>query len=280
MYPISTVKVLNNRLTVIGFSRSAEATGLFIPELDLMLDAGLIVTMTKFRRLFVTHSHGDHSFQIPFMYSPSSPAPLDIYVPQLSLSFFEQFLTSAQLLNDHDAEKALSNCQRRFTLHGVSPEEIIDLDKTYRVEILRCHHTVPSVGYAFYEKRTKLKSEFSQCKGEEIRQLRKDGVTISEEVDVSLCAVVGDTTPTVFDRESHSGQVLLERMPLVICECTFLDGEQSDDKGHTHWSGLRPIVVAHPQITFLLIHFSMKHKREEIRQFFEAENLPNVKIFL
>lgn len=274
------MKLLNNKMTLIGFSRSAEATGIFIPELDLMLDGGLAVTSAKFRRLFVTHCHGDHTFQIPFMYSPSSPAPLNIYVPQSSLSLFENFLTSAQLLNDHGAEKALSTCQQRFTLHGVSPSQIIDLDKSYRVEIVQCHHTVPTVGYAFYEKRTKLKSEFSQCTGEQIRSLKKEGITISEEINVPLFAFLGDTTPTVFDRKSHSGQVLLERMPLIICECTFLDGEQSDDKGHTHWNALRPIIVAHPQITFLLIHFSMKYKTEEIFRFFQNENLPNVKIFL
>lgn len=280
MYPITKMKILNNRFTLIGYSRSAEATALFIPELDLMLDAGLVVTATKFRRLCVTHCHSDHSFQIPSMYSPSSRFPLQIYVPQISVPFFERYLQSAQLLNDHGAEKALNTCEERFTLHGVSPEQIIDLDQSIRVEIVQCHHTVPSVGYAFYEKRTKLKNEYRHCKGEEIRRLRKDGATISEDVFVPLFAFLGDTTPMVFDRQFHSGQVLLEQMPLIICECTFLEGEQSDDKGHTHWHGLRPIIERHPHITFLLIHFSMKYKADDIVKFFENEQLKNVLLFL
>lgn len=280
MYPLSTIKIVNDRLTLTGFSRSAEATAFYIPEMDVMLDAGTVVTTTKFRRMFVTHSHSDHSFQIPWMYSPSSPAPIDIYIPNESVTLLNTYLTSAQLLNDHGDEKALITCTRRYQLHGVSQGDIIDLDKTYRVEIIRCHHTVPCVGYAFYEKRNKLKAEYRQLTGKQIQDLRKQGTEVTEQVDIPLFAFLGDTTPDVFAAGSHSAGVLLGKMPVILCECTFLEGEQSNDKGHTHWQGLQPIIEQHPQITFVLIHFSLKYRREEIRTFFENQPLKNIVPFI
>ena len=280
MYPISTIKILNNRFTLTGFSRSAEATGLFIPEMDVMLDAGTVVTTTKFRRMFVTHSHSDHSFQIPWMYSASSPAPIDIYIPNESVTLLNTYLTSAQLLNDHGNEKALITCTHRYQLHGVSEKDIIDLDNTYRVEIIRCHHTVPCVGYAFYEKRNKLKSEYSNLTGKQIQELRKQGITVTEQLNIPLFAFLGDTTPDVFAADSHSARVLLEQMPVIICECTFLEGEQSNEKGHTHWQGLQPIIEQHPQITFVLIHFSMRYRPEELRAFFDRQPYKNIIPFI
>lgn len=280
MQSLTTIKILDNRLTLTGSSRAAGATGIYVPEMNLMLDAGMVVTTSKFPRLFVTHSHSDHSYQIPYMYSAASTVPLDIYVPQASVPHFDRYLISAQLLNDHGDEKTVSTCSKRYSLHGVSEQEIIDLDGSYRVEAFRCHHTVPCLGYAFYEKRSKLKVEYAQLNGKQIQELKKQGTDVTEQLYVPLFAFLGDTTPAVFASGSHSAQLLLDRMPVVICECTFLDGEQSDDKGHTHWSGIRPIIEEHPNVTFVLIHFSLKHKREDIQQFFKNQSLKNVIPFI
>jgi len=280
MYPLTTIKILNNRFTLTGFSRAAEATGLYVPEMDVMLDAGTVVTTTKFRRLFVTHSHNDHSLQIPLMYSASSPAPIDIYVPNESVPYFDAYLTSAQLLNDHGDEKAIATCAKRYLLHGVSEQQIIELDKSYRVEIINCHHTIPCVGFVFYEKRSKLKSDYTHLTGKQIQERKKQGVDVTEQVSIPLFAFLGDTTPDVFAPGSNSAKVLLDQMPVIICECTFLDGEQSNTKGHTHWNGLKPIIEQHPHITFVLIHFSLKHKRNEIETFFANQSLKNVIPFI
>jgi len=280
MYPLTTIKILNNRFTLTGFSRSAEATAFFVPEMDMMLDAGTVVTATKFRRLFVTHSHNDHSLQIPLMYSASSPAPIDIYVPNESLPYFDAYLTSAQLLNDHGDQKAIATCAERYALHGVLDKQIIDLNDSYRVEIISCHHTIPCVGYAFYEKRNKLKSDYSHLTGKQIQELKKQGVAITEQVTVPLFAFLGDTTPDVFAAGSNSAKVLLDKMPVIICECTFLEGEQSNEKGHTHWNGLKSIIEQHPHITFVLIHFSLKYKQDEIKTFFVNQSLKNIIAFV
>jgi hypothetical protein len=43
---------------------------------------------------------------------------------------------------------------------------------------------------------------------------------------------------------------------------------------------LRPIVEANPQSTFILIHFSLRYKRDHIRAVIKESGLTNVVVFL
>jgi hypothetical protein len=43
---------------------------------------------------------------------------------------------------------------------------------------------------------------------------------------------------------------------------------------------LQPYVLQHPEIIFVLIHFSQQYKSEKIREFFRNLNLPNVVPFI
>ena len=44
--------------------------------------------------------------------------------------------------------------------------------------------------------------------------------------------------------------------------------ETARSRGHMHWDELEPIVKEHPEITFILIHFSRSYKEEEIIEHF------------
>jgi ribonuclease Z len=62
--------------------------------------------------------------------------------------------------------------------------------------------------------------------------------------------------------------------PIVIIECTFLypeERENARETKHIHWEDLRPYVVANPNTIFVLIHFSLRYKEEEIIQFFRSQ---------
>jgi hypothetical protein len=43
---------------------------------------------------------------------------------------------------------------------------------------------------------------------------------------------------------------------------------------------LQPFVLQHPEIIFVLIHFSQQYKSEQIKEFFRKLNLPNVVPFI
>jgi hypothetical protein len=54
------------------------------------------------------------------------------------------------------------------------------LQYTHVVEVIQCDHTVPTVGYGFSERRTKLKEQYSALSGAEIGKLRKTGVEVAD----------------------------------------------------------------------------------------------------
>lgn len=193
---------------------------------------------------------------------------LDIYVPDPCVQFLKPYLKSAQNLNDC----AEDSTPEKYAIHGVKNGASISFaNNLYVAQVIECDHTVPSVGYLFYERRSKLKEEYKNMEGKELAKLKKQNVQVSQEVLVPLFAFLGDTLPTVFEKYP-----VLFTFPHIITECTFLHGEQAESKGHTHWSGLKPIVEQHPEVNFVLIHWSCSHKNEEIVEFFKKEGLKNV----
>jgi len=155
--------------------------------------------------------------------------------------------------------------EKPYDLIEVSDGETYSLDKSYLVKVIACYHTVDTVGYLFYEKRGKLKEEFQGKSGKEIGELRKKGVEVSEEVQIPKFAFLGDTTSKIFETKE------LFNFPVVIVECTFLFNEHeaaAEPSGHMHWSQIKQVAEKYSNTTFVLIHWSMRYKVEEIQKFF------------
>ena len=67
------------------------------------------------------------------------------------------------------------------------------------VHVLPLDHRVPAVGYLVCETRDKLKSEFFGLAGTEIAQLRRNGVAVTNRVELPLIAYLGDTRTVPID---------------------------------------------------------------------------------
>jgi len=259
-------------MTIIGHSRSAEMTGFFIPETGWALDVGTSFGAHQVYHAFITHGHLDHSIMIieiiPFV---GSHRNLVVWCDEKIQKYVANYIETSQMLNDSlDVPH-----KRPYSLRQVTIGETYDIPGKvkYTVTPVRCDHTVPSVGYCFDEKREKLKKDYSHMTGYEIAKLRTSGVNVTETVLIPLFVFMGDTTTEVY---KNYPQVF--HYPVILTECTFIDGtiEEAKSKGHTTWEILKPIVLAHPTITFILIHFSMRYSNEDILNFFKSENLPNV----
>jgi len=272
-------------LSLIGHSRSAEATYFQIPQLSTNIDMGFIDKkfMSQNPNTFlITHTHADHTFYL----ASCQPAfvnrkhPNNLYVPKHSVEFVENFLHACQELN---AGKTLpkEGVQERKPLQvtGVSEgDEIEQLGgkENYIARVVKCDHSVVCNGYAIYEKKKKLKKEYSQLKGQEIAKLRKEKgeAEVCDTVLEPRIAIMGDTTYRVFEINPS----LLE-FPVIVVECTFLEeGQEETALGafHMHWNHLKPIVEKHPQTVFILTHFSLRYSDEFINDFFAKQGLSNV----
>ena len=223
------VKTLTHKgLTIEGYSRAAVQTYWRIPELKLGFDLGaqpwdFMGTDTW----FVSHGHLDHIAALPVYVARRrmmKMPPPTIYLPQIVVEPVEQLLKAITRL-----DRGRLPCE----LVAVTPGEEIVMSREYVVTVVETKHTVPSLGYLVWQRRNKLKPEYQELSGEEIRDLRLSGVEIAEEKRVPLLGYLGDSSPPGLDNNPDMYQA-----QILIAEMTFVAPAHRKDKihknGHMH----------------------------------------------
>lgn len=263
------------RLTLQGYSRANDKTFFHLPELACCIDAGLCEGRSV-DTVFLTHTHHDHSYDIDYLATAKDGRV--VYAPRESIELLERYIRNKGELNFHAPyDPALAS---KYELRGVESGDTFTFGKrdAWQVRVVRCLHKVPCVGYCFAERQTRYLPDIEARRvelfaagaqqefGKWLAAQRKAGVIVQEEFFAPRFAFVGDTSPDVFAREPW-----LFDYPVIITECTFLDDaqrERAHAAGHTLWSELRPIIAAHPEHTFVLVHFSLRHSDREVIEFF------------
>jgi ribonuclease Z len=124
-----------------------------------------------------------------------------------------------------------------YNLIELEPEQTHEIKNNTFVRAFALEHTVPTHGYAVFERRSKLKDEFIGMPQEKLTELKDKGVEITRWLEVPLVAYVFDTAPcAALVRED------VRKAPVVITECTFFE---PDDKA-------RAKVGQHMHVTDLL----------------------------
>lgn len=264
------VKQLEHRgLTIEGYSRAAVQTYWRIPELRMGFDLGaqpwdFMGTSTW----FVTHTHLDHVAALPVYVARRRMMKMDpptIYVPEHAIELIQALLRAVSRL-----DRGRLPCQ----LIPVAAGDEIELSKELVVTAHATRHTVPSLGYMVWERRKKLKPQYSDLTGEQIRDLRLAGVEITEERRHPLVGVLGDTEPRGLDEcpEMYHARIL-------IAEMTFVAPAHRKDKIHKHGHmHLDDFVQRRDRFQNELIiacHFSTRYSSHQVRQFVE-KTLPDM----
>ena len=264
---------------ISGYSRAAYRTGFYIQELDLMLDAGP-QCFSNPSHIMITHTHGDHIANLPFtLIGPENGNHMfHIYAPKESEKHLRKYINSLFETNlSIDITGTPDQWYKFYPMVSETSFETNLNNHPYKIEIFNCDHPVPTVSYGISTIKKKLKKEYIGTPGKEIAKLRKSGIEITNKVITPTLAYVCDTSykaletnPTLFDYK------------IIIIECTFLYPEHLDkakNTQHIHWDELKPHIESHPEITFMLIHFSLQYKDAEIYEFFKDINLPNIKVW-
>ena len=248
--------VVHKGLTVQGYSRAAVQSYWRIPELRCVFDiGGSPWSFMGTRTIFISHPHLDHLAALPAYVARRrmmKMEPPTVYVPAACRDQVEQMLKTW-----HQLDRGRMVCD----LIGVEPGDEIELSRDHLVTVFKTKHTVPSVGYIVWDRRKKLKAEYRGMSGEEIRDLRKSGTEVTNEVRIPLVTYTGDTAPVGLDADEA-----IYKSRILITEMTFYRPEHRKEKihkfGHTHLDDIIERAEKFENELIILCHLSTRYHVE------------------
>jgi len=285
-----TLKYKFDNYTIVGFSWPARKTGFYIPEMRLMFDCGVPNDYSP-ENILITHGHGDHCFYLPQTIIDTGDVKPNIYIHNKDADAIFQYIQSAYFLSTRNPKPKIHNKYKLISCDENTLNTITINGKLWNLDIIKCFHTVPCIGYGLSEIRTRLKPEIvqmldeyvklddmdekmiQQLKTKKIIELKKQGIEINEKFEYPVICYLGDTNEYILKNP------ILQKYKMIMIECTFIDDvhiKEAKDNRHMHWIHLKPYIISNPSITFILYHFSFRYDKLFIKTFFENENLNNI----
>ncbi|SMP53275.1 ribonuclease Z [Neorhodopirellula lusitana] len=215
---------VHDGLTIEGYSRAAVQTCWRVNELKLLFDAGVqpwdfMGTPT----MFISHAHLDHIAALPAYVSRRRMMKMDppvIYMPDSAVDTAWKMLQTFRSL-----DRGAMPCE----LVGLLGGDETKIGREIVVKSVEVKHTIDALGFIVYQRRMKLKPEYLELSGEQIRALKEAGTEITNEVRIPIFAYTGDTAPQGLDNnpEFYDAKIL-------ISELTFAAPEHRREKIHKH----------------------------------------------
>jgi ribonuclease Z len=264
--PVKQVRC--DRITVEGYSRAAVQTYWRIPELKIGFDLGaqpwdFMGTPTW----LVTHTHLDHLAALPVYVARRRMMRMEppvIYLPEHAVEWVERLLKCVRHL-----DRGRLPCE----LRGVRPGDEFELSRELVVTVGSTAHTIPSVGYIVWERRRKLKAEYTSLAGDQIRDLRQAGTEVTHELRVPLVAYLGDSAPRGLDDNPQ-----MYEAKVLIAEMTFVAPSHRKERihkhGHMHLDDFVERQERFKNDWIIASHFSTRYHKNHIRQLVER-SLPD-----
>ncbi|MCA9100957.1 MAG: metal-dependent hydrolase [Planctomycetales bacterium] len=257
--PVNSIQ--HKDLTIEGYSRAAVQTYWRIPELKVGFDLGLQPwSFMGTDRWFVSHAHLDHIVALPVYVARRrmmKMSPPTVYLPEEVVE---------------DAGRLLQVCMRLdrgrlpCKLVPIAAGDEIELSRELVVTVSATKHTVPSLGFVVWERRSKLKAEYRDLSGDQIRDIRLGGGVVTDEIRIPRIGYLGDSSPPGLDAcpDMYQAEVL-------IMEITFVSPrhrpKQTHKFGHIHLDDV--VARAHRFNNELIIasHFSTRYHDQQVQHY-------------
>ena len=201
--------LMHNGLTIEGYSRAAVQTYWRVPELKVGFDlGGQPWSFMGTPVWFVSHPHLDHLAALPVYVARRRMMKMEpprIYLPEVAIEPMQRILKLFTRL-----DRGRMPCE----LLPIVPGDEVELSREHVVTAAATRHTVPALSYIVWERRRKLKPEYHGLPGEQIRNLRLNGVEVTAEKRVPLVGYLGDSAPQGLDDcpALYEAQVLITEL--------------------------------------------------------------------
>jgi ribonuclease Z len=260
---------------VIGRSIAGFGTSLIFPEFDLCFDVaqGSSKYFMSVNNYLISHGHSDHAAGIPFIASQKSLNHLKgprFFMPDAMVEPMHEIMKLWMKIENHEYP---------YEFVPVKDGESYQLKADYFFKVFPTPHRVQSYGYTIFKKSRKLKSELFGMPRQEIIAKRERGDELYDYRDDPLISFTGDTKIEFLESKPW-----VKNSRVLFVETTYLDDKKSVEEarrwGHIHLDEVIPNLPLLNCEKIVLIHFSRRYSREDIRRILEekipAEQKPRV----
>ena len=260
-----------------GISVAGEQTVVQVPELDVCFDIGACPrpALTS-PYVALTHGHMDHSAAIAYYFSQRQFQGMGVGTlvcpPQLKKPIGQVMAAWVDVEGQRTS----------YNLAALAPDEELEVKNNIYLRAFDTRHTAASQGYVLLERRSKLRSDLAGLPQEKIVELKKQGETVTQTLEIPLVCYTGDTAwGPHFDRPD----VLAAK--ILITECTFTDPDhrrRAEVGKHLHLDDVVRLLERSTAEAIVLTHLSRRTHiaavRKQLDQTMAPENLDRVHLLM
>lgn len=242
-----------------GLSIAGEETVVQIPELDLCFDIGRCPRAAVAANFVaLSHGHMDHSAGVAYYFSQrlfqGMPPGTVVCHP----------LLEKPIHNVMRAWVDLEGQRTKYQVIPLAPGEELEIKNNLYLRAFESNHTASSLGFVVTERRGKLKPELAGLPQEKLVELKNQGQTITQLLEIPHVCYTGDTAwGPHFDRPD------VLNAKILITECTFMDPDHRDRAAigkHLHLDDVVKLADRSSASAIVLVHLSRRTQMTAVRQ--------------